>query len=542
MKITPINQISFKAHTYKVSPKIPVITIQTDNKPYLGEEPYIVSPVFEPYAQSVKMIKEGQNYYCDLFAFSDKVNYHLDYADTQRKDKKDGRDYEIDCKQLVNTSNIFLSKLHHRPLIHAIKQGKTIGKLKFAEINNEDEAKDLYKSIKQPTILVINSLAGIIPDNPNIVGVICTEHDFPAFSHYSTQLRSNFDVCASILNPKVLSDLKKYEGRNIELSVKDNFIKYNATIRPAKPKEYPKISIPKLKYCDKILNSKDYTPDVIGAKAVNLRKLEVLKEQGKIDAIIPKSIALPYGFIENFLADNPNRFLYYSDEYCKAKTEAIKSVLSENGINNDVLMVRSSFNGEDLENFSAAGLYSTRSVSKSKNEYPNDFLYNAIKAVANSKNSKTTRQILNKYKINFEDIKPGIVLQNGITPDYKFTLYTDDGEGNIKIDLISGDSSNFAEGKVLPHVFTYNKNTGELNYNSIQQGTSSVTFDEQMNIIGHTPVTENLSDNKDLLRKLKQLSQDSITIEKAFGAPQDIEGGIKDGKIYLWQSRNIVNS
>ena len=29
-------------------------------------------------------------------------------------------------------------------------------------------------------------------------------------------------------------------------------------------------------------------------------------------------------------------------------------------------------------------------------------------------------------------------------------------------------------------------------------------------------------------------------IEKEFGYPQDIEGGLKDNNIYLWQSRNIV--
>ena len=542
MKITPVNQISFKAHTYKVSPKVPLITIQTDNKPYMGDEPHVVSSCFEPYAKSTKMVKDGRSFYCDLFAFGDKVKYHLDYQDTHRKDKNDGKDYEINCRQLVNTSNLFLSRLHHRPLVHSIKPGKTVGKLKFAEIKSEDEAKELYKSIKQPTILVTNSLAGIIPDNPNLVGVICTEHDFPAFSHYSTQLRSNFDVCASVLDPKIIRDMRKFEGRNFELSVKDDKIMYNPTIRQAKQREYPAISVPKLKYCDKILNSKDYTPDVIGAKAVNLRKLEVLKEQGKIDVIIPKSVALPYGFIEKFLADNPVQHSFYNDKYCKTKTDELKRVLSENGIDSDVLMVRSAFNGEDLENFSAAGLYLTRPVSKTRGEYPDSFVYDAVKAVADSKNSTTTRQILSKYKINSDDIKPGIILQNGIIPDYKFTFYTDDGEGNIKIDLISGDSTNFEEGKVLPHVFTYNKNTGKLNYNSIQLGTGSVTFDEKMKILSYSPIEENLSDNKELSAQLKKLAENVMAIEQAFGAPQDIEGGIKDGQIYLWQSRNIVNS
>jgi phosphoenolpyruvate synthase/pyruvate phosphate dikinase len=55
-----------------------------------------------------------------------------------------------------------------------------------------------------------------------------------------------------------------------------------------------------------------------------------------------------------------------------------------------------------------------------------------------------------------------------------------------------------------------------------------------------TPIEEDLGENKELFEQLESAIKDALVVEKEFGAPQDIEGGIKDGKIYFWQSRNIV--
>lgn len=39
---------------------------------------------------------------------------------------------------------------------------------------------------------------------------------------------------------------------------------------------------------------------------------------------------------------------------------------------------------------------------------------------------------------------------------------------------------------------------------------------------------------------LENLVKNALVLEKEFGKPQDIEGGIKAGQLYLWQTRNIV--
>ena len=70
---------------------------------------------------------------------------------------------------------------------------------------------------------------------------------------------------------------------------------------------------------------------------------------------------------------------------------------------------------------------------------------------------------------------------------------------------------------------------------------SSVTFDENMNIIDSDPIKNDLSNNKKLFKVLKSIIKDALVIEKEFKAPQDIEGGIKGNQTYIWQTRNIVD-
>ena len=71
---------------------------------------------------------------------------------------------------------------------------------------------------------------------------------------------------------------------------------------------------------------------------------------------------------------------------------------------------------------------------------------------------------------------------------------------------------------------------------------SAVTFDENMNIIDSEPIKNDLSKNKKLFKQLNKLVKNALVIEKEFGAPQDIEGGIKDNDLYVWQTRNIVQT
>ena len=72
-------------------------------------------------------------------------------------------------------------------------------------------------------------------------------------------------------------------------------------------------------------------------------------------------------------------------------------------------------------------------------------------------------------------------------------------------------------------------------------GYPTVEFDEDLNILEQDKVKYDLIARPNIFGLLYKLAQNAITIEKEFGHPQDIEGGFLDNKIYLWQTRNIVN-
>lgn len=538
MRILGQNNLTviFRAHTYKVKPRSNEVTIQTDNIPYLGNAPYLVTNATP--ATQQEMRNENGIYTKTIPMTENRINYHIFYKDTGNIDKKNNKDYEINNDLLEQKASFFLRKKYNQPVIHAMKAGKANGKLVYKDtISYKDSA--FLNNLTQPTILLTKCFCNNI-SNPNVVGIVYTSDDIGSFSHLATQLRNRTDVCGTVFDSKIIKNLKKLDGQNIELEMKDNHIKFNKAPKTHNPKHYSTIEVPNLEYCDHILTSDEYDPKLIGAKAVNLKKLEKLADEGKIDVNIPKSVALPAGYIEK-LIEKDKETEYFENPKLQKDMNNILETLQDNGINTDSFMVRSAFNGEDLPNYSAAGLYHSNCALMTNNDenLNKENLFYTISMVAESKNSPDAILSRKQHNIPDDKIQPGIILQDKIDEDYKFTIYTDDKNNNLKIDLFSNGAWNY-EDAIQPHVFTYNKNNGKLTYDSIQMENSAVTFDENMNIIDSEPVKQDLSENKQLFKQLKRLAKNALVIEKEFGAPQDIEGGIKDNDLYIWQTRNIV--
>ena len=369
----------------------------------------------------------------------------------------------------------------------------------------------------------------------------------------STQLRNNTDVCASVFDPKYIQLLTELDGKSVELEVEDEKLQVTETDKIGEPKQYSKVIIPEQKPCDKILTSKEYSSDIVGAKAVNLKRLEELVQQGKIDVKIPKSIALPHTWIQHLFDENKGQQTsydtakgyydckeqipaYYENSFENRMNELIQT-MAKNGldIDSDYVMVRSSFNGEDLSDYSAAGLY--KSIMSEVT--PHD-LYEAIVEVAQSKWSDDAIYSHKQHGIDAKTIKPTVLIQDCIVPDYKFTVYTDFADDDkLRIDMLS-DGMVYAADDIQPHVFEYDKKTQTLTYKSIQMITPKVCYDENFNE-QLEPTQNDLSQRPKIFEMVEKLIKNALVIEKEFGQPQDIEGGFVGNDIYLWQTRNINN-
>lgn len=211
--------------------------------------------------------------------------------------------------------------------------------------------------------------------------------------------------------------------------------------------------------------------------------------------------------------------------------------MKKNGLNIDAeyAIVRSSFNGEDLSNYSAAGLYNS-GIS----QITPQTLYEKIIEIAQSKWSEDAIYSRQQQNIQDAEIKPTIIIQDYIRPEYKFTVYTNFNNTNkIRIEMYSDEMIDATE-VVQPHVFEYDRQTQKLTYKSIQMGYTSIKFDEDLNILELDETKYDLTSRPNIFAILYKLVQNTITIEKEFEHTQDIEGGFLGDEIYLWQTRNIV--
>ena len=137
------------------------------------------------------------------------------------------------------------------------------------------------------------------------------------------------------------------------------------------------------------------------------------------DVKIPKSIVLPNEYLKQIMQLSVDEKL---DNNC-FKDE----ILSEFN-DTEYVIVRSAFNGEDIDNYSAAGLYESFISTK-------DEILLTIEDVINSKNSERAKISRKFHQIPDEAIQPSVIVQEHINADYVFTVYTKDNDGNMAIDI-----------------------------------------------------------------------------------------------------------
>ena len=103
---------------------------------------------------------------------------------------------------------------------------------------------------------------------------------------------------------------------------------------------------------------------------------------------------------------------------------------------------------------------------------------------------------------------------------------------------ISSDGSTLANARTVTVKLVRTKDYpwGKVRYYS--DGSAEV-INSKMDVFVRN--ADDIKDNWDKYKELfARLADASFGLEDYFGAPQDIEGGIKNGKIYLWQTRNIT--
>ncbi|KMS97340.1 hypothetical protein BVRB_6g155850 isoform B [Beta vulgaris subsp. vulgaris] len=430
------------------------------------------------------------------------------------------------------------------------------------------------KIYAQPTILVANHVKGEeeIPDGT----VAVLTPDMPdVLSHVSVRAR-NCKVCfATCFDSSIFSDLQAAEGKLLRLQPTSTDVLYSevneSELKGASSSEISD-NIPSISLSKKIFGGKyavaaeEFTGDMVGAKSRNISYL-----RGRVPSWvgIPPSVALPFGAFEEVLANGPNKEV--SDKLKILKKELEGGDIGALGkIRTTVLgLVEPPQLVEELKS----------KMKSSGMPWPGDEgekrwqqAWTSIKKVWASKWNERAYFSTRKVGLDHEHLCMAVLVQEIISADYAFVIHTTNpssgdsseiytevvrGLGETLVGAYPGRAlafickkSDLDSPKVLGYpskpiglfikrsiIFRSDSNGEDLEGYAGAGLYDSVPMDEEEKVVLDYSADPLINDSNFRQSVLSGIAKAGSAIEELYGSPQDIEGVVKDGKIFVVQTR-----
>ncbi|KAG0623205.1 hypothetical protein M758_3G156100 [Ceratodon purpureus] len=432
------------------------------------------------------------------------------------------------------------------------------------------------KVYDRPTILVSGRVKGEeeIPDG----AIAVLTPDMPdVLSHVSVRARNGKICFATCFDPNVLADLRKKDKKAVSIVVTPNAdLSYSdigaaevasATATDDDQAPPPKIILKKKKFVGKYAISADeFTPDLVGAKSRNIANL-----RGKLPTWIrlPTSAALPFGVFEKVLSESINKDV-------ATEIAALSKQLAD-GDFSKLKDARETVLGLKAPPALVEELKAT--LKGSGMPWPGDEseerwtqAWTAIKRVWASKWNERAYFSTRKAKIDHSDLCMAVLVQEIIQADYAFVIHTINPSTEEKTEIYAEVVKGLGEtlvgaysGRALSFVAKKSdlKNPQVLGYPSKRIGLfikQSIIFRSDSNgedlegyagagLYDSVPMDleeERLVDystDKLILDEafqktiLTKIAEAGYAVEELLGSAQDIEGVIKDGELYIVQTR-----
>lgn len=531
-----INNTTFKANYFTVNKSgkyFNLTSISTDNEENLGKEPVLEYNDRKGKKKEIPMVYDGK-YYCTKYSCpTGNFKYRIFYKDTN-KYEKDGVEQQINPLYFTKIAKLEDIKHNNLSMEHHIAKGEVEGKV---FVNTYDIPKNV------PAILVLDEIGNEedimlkIPDN--VKGVVVSSGDMGTLDHIHNLTRNKYQVFGIVWDNDKFTDLKKQQNKYLSLNNENGNLEYkeiNPAIEKKHIKETSKVEIPKLENIERLLTFDELTPQNCGNKGYRLSIIKKLIEEGELkDINVPKGFVIPNGYINKLKEYIDVEDKEESDDllYDGIYTQEVDKKVEELGMNRGRLIIRSNYNTEDLGSFSSAGIYESRL------NYDDCILPTTLRIIDESKTSNFAQYVHKKYGIEESQIQPSVIVQDFVNRNYDFTVYSDDGDNNIIIQLKDYSMGYQRQNTAL---IKYNKNTKELNIENKQSPLAKYLLDENGKIIEQSQEDDTITQNwKFLTPLLGIVTSGALVLEKLFKRPQDIEGGItKDGNVWFWQTRDIV--
>ncbi|XXG55807.1 hypothetical protein AAC387_Pa03g3394 [Persea americana] len=429
------------------------------------------------------------------------------------------------------------------------------------------------KVYKRPTIIIANKVTGEeeIPDG--VVGVLTP--DMPdVLSHVSVRARNSKVCFATCFDHSILRDLKSKEGKAILVRPKSTYLAYSditssdLSLGPLTLSSIPqRITLKKKMFGGKYaISIEEFTNETVGAKSRNLQYL-----RGRVPSWmrIPTSVALPFGAFEAVLRSDINKDLankvFYFSKLVNGADLAKLQAVQEN-----IMLMKAP---PQLINELMI------KMKTSKIPWPGDEgeerwnkAWHAIKRVWASKWNERAYISCRKVKLNHDDLCMAVLIQEIISADYAFVIHTRNplsgdsseiyteivkGLGETLVGAYPGRAMSFTTKKTdlkSPKVVGYpSKQVGlfikkSIIFRSDSNGEDlegyagaglydSVPMDKEEKVILDYSCDRLLVDKsfqRSIFSKIAEVGQ---IIERLYGSAQDIEGVVKDGEVYVVQTR-----
>jgi phosphoglucan,water dikinase len=474
--------------------------------------------------------------------------------------------------QLSKLTSILLRRLREAlqlPGWDVLVSGEAVGRVEVL-----DRLEDLSGNGSEPVVAVLKKAEGD-EEIPKAVKGILLAHEIPHLSHLGVRARQARVVFVGVEEAGNLDALEKLRDQSIRLDAAPDKVEWvtvqgsgvgSGEGRSVHPKRPITANAVVLREASPLIVSVDrITVGMGGHKAFGLRKLAELSSRSEDAFAVPSALVVPFGVMENVMSLNKD----LSRDYRKlvgelgghtlpnvggrdsledlrklieqlAVPDQIASTVARTFHADDRLMVRSSANCEDLEDFAGAGLYeSIPNVRPTEVSGPVREVWSSL---------WTRRAVLsrNDAGIPHEQAQMAVVIQQMLAPDYSFILHTvnplsrDAAEVYAEIAVGLGETLASAASRGAPYRLVCNKWSGIVqtlafaNFSYALRADSKTGVCRELLDYSRLPLSRESELRKDLGRRLAAIG---ARVENEFEKPQDIEGAIVGNKIYLVQSR-----
>ncbi|KAH9794979.1 alpha-glucan water dikinase 2 [Citrus sinensis] len=413
------------------------------------------------------------------------------------------------------------------------------------------------KVYRRPTIIIASRITGEEEIPVGVVAVLTS--DMPdVLSH----------VCfATCFDQNILRNLRLKEGKAVSIRLKSTnlIISSNLSLSSSALPSIPqgitfKRKIFRGKYA---VSVEDFAPDMVGAKSCNIKFL-----RGRVPSWIkiPTSVAIPFGAFETVLSENINK-----------------------DIANKISRLYKFINGGDLSKLQEIQeavlqmsaplslIYELKNKMRSSGmPWPGDEGWNlawrSIKKVWASKWNERAFISCRKANLNHDNLCMAVLIQETICGDYAFVIHTKNplsgdnseiyteivkGLGETLVGAYPGRAMSFVTKKNnlkspivtcypskliglygKPSIIFRSDSNGEdlEKYAGAGLYDSVIMNDPEKVVLDYSrdPMVGDKSFQTSVFSKIAETGK---IIESLYGYPQDIEGVLKDGSIYVVQAR-----